>query len=397
MAWATRTKRAAGVVVLIAGLLYAGSGQVSFSPSLFEVGDEPWALVSTDVDGDGDFDLVTANHDTDDVTVLLNDGAGVFQEAGTSPEAVGSEPAGIAAADFDGDNRPDLAVSNNNGADITILLNQGGGDFAAPGTSPEPVAPGTGPRGIVAADFDGDNQVDLATANFGLGNVTVLLNAGSGDFSEPASSPVDVGSGPEGIVAGDFDGDGTVDLAVTNTIDGTVTVLIGGGSGDFTEDARSPVPVGSLPMGIVTDDFDGDGDPDLATANSFASQVAVLLTIPPPTPGPLTDCFGLTPTIVGSDEDDELTGTSGTDVIVGLGGDDVITSGGGNDRICGGDGDDSINSGGSADFIDGGPGDDVIYAGGGNDEITGGDGIDSCDGGGGSDSANSCEGLKRVP
>ena len=94
-------------------------------------------------------------------------------------------------------------------------------DFRQPATSPEHV--GIGPVGIVAVDLDGDTDRDLATANVSGGNVTILRNNGNGNFGEPASSPVPAGSFPSAIAAADLDGDTDQDLAVANQVSDDVT------------------------------------------------------------------------------------------------------------------------------------------------------------------------------
>lgn len=96
-------------------------------------------------------------------------------------------------------------------------------------------------------------------------------------------------------------------------------------------------------------------------------------------------CFGLVPTIVGTDGDDALRGTNGDDVIVGLGGDDVIDGLNGDDVVCGGAGDDVVRGGNGVDRLAGGFGDDRLDGGNGDDRLVGGPGADDLDGGRGAD------------
>jgi hypothetical protein len=192
----------------------------------------------------------------------------------SSPEAAGTDPYGIAAGDFDGDGDPDLGVVNSGSANVTILRNNGGGNFFEPNSSPEQV--GFFPIGIVAAELEGDPDTDLAVTNSGGfdRNVSILRNHGGGNFFENAKSPVPAGPDePRALVAADFDGDADRDLAVTQgTFGDSVVILRNTGGGNYIQPATSPEPIsGAWPYGIAAADFDVDGDPDLATANFLSS------------------------------------------------------------------------------------------------------------------------------
>ena len=117
-----------------------------------------------------------------------------FVQPASSPEPVGAIPVSVAPADLDGDGDQDLAVANVGPDNVTILRNNGAGNFFQPASSPE--ATGPHPEPVVAADLDGDGDQDLAAANGTFGNVTILRNNGAGNFFQPASSPEPVGDGP---------------------------------------------------------------------------------------------------------------------------------------------------------------------------------------------------------
>ena len=182
------------------------------------------------------------------VSVLLGDGAGGFGARQDYP--VGDYPSGIVAGDFDGDGDLDLAVLNYWDDDVSVLLGDGAGGSGSGRTIPW----GTGLLGVVAGDFDGDQDLDLAVTSYINDHVSVLLGDGAGGFGTRQDYPV--GDRPCGIVAGDFDGDRDLDLAVTRYFDAHVSVLLGDGAGAFGN--RVDCPVGDLPASIVAGDFNGD-------------------------------------------------------------------------------------------------------------------------------------------
>src|SRR5271157_1234108 len=155
-----------------------------------------------------------------------------FTPAPGSPFAAGSYPASVAVADFNGDGRLDLAVANEGSHNVTVLLGNGTGGFTAAPGSPFPA--GSSPISVAVGDFNGDGKPDLAIANEGGNNVTVLLGNGTGGFTAAPGSPFPVGTQPESVAVGDFNGDGKPDLAIANARSNTVTVLLGNGTGGFT-------------------------------------------------------------------------------------------------------------------------------------------------------------------
>ena len=252
-----------------------GSGDLAERSSSPETaGDLPWSVAAADFDGDTDQDLAVANNASSDVTILRNTGSGNFPHFGSSPEAAGEIPAAIAAADLDGDSDQDLAVVNSSPGDVTILRNNGSGNFTERASSPEDA--GDTPLSIATADLDGDLDRDLAIGNSGSGDVTIHLNNGSGNFTERASSPEAAGDNPNSVVAADFEDDGDQDLAVANGGSGDLTVLENNGSGNFTEPATSPETAGGNPTSVAALDFDADLDPDLAVANAVDANLTIL-------------------------------------------------------------------------------------------------------------------------
>ncbi len=257
-------------------LLGDGSGGFAPAPgSPVPVGSNPQGVVVGDFNGDGIADLAVANFSSNNVSILLGDGSGGFVPAPGSPVAVGSSPYSVAVGYFNADGIADLAVANNLANTVSILLGDGGGAFApAPGS---PIAVGGNPRGVSVGDFNGDGIADLAVANSNSDNVNILLGDGSGGFAPASGSPVTAGDGPQGVVVGDFNGDGIADLALPNFSSANVSILLGDGSGGFAPAPGSPVAVGSGPRSVAVADFNGDGIADLVVPNSSASNANILL------------------------------------------------------------------------------------------------------------------------
>ena len=226
------------------------------------VGTSPDSIAAGDFTGDNRLDLAVANSQDNTVSVLLGNGDGTFQPQVTY--AVGTSPDAIAVGDFNGDGRTDLAVANQYNNTVSVLLGNGDGTFQPQIT----YAVGNEPDAIVAGDFNGDGRTDLAVVSQGSwpnyqGTVSVLLGNGDGTFQPQVTYAV--GASPDAIVAGDFNGDGRIDLAVANENDDTVSVLLGNGDGTFQPQVT--YAVGRDPAAIVSGDFTGDGRADLAVVN----------------------------------------------------------------------------------------------------------------------------------
>lgn len=247
------------------------------------VGKAPVALVTGDFNTDSFNDLAVVNRDDNTVSILLNDGNGTFSAAQGSPIALGAGkiPVAVATGVFDENSgHLSLAVVNKGTGDLTLLQGDGKGGFVQ--ATGSPIAVGTSPVAIVAGTFNtkNDGHLDLAITNSQDNSITILLGDGKGNFTPASGSPVKLASNeksPVAIITKDFNLDGRTDLAIVNQDTNNIAILLANGDGTFTEAPGSPIAVGRSPVAITSADFDGDTHPDLAVANQADNTITILL------------------------------------------------------------------------------------------------------------------------
>jgi len=256
----------------------AASANFAADTGAFTTGNQPRSVAIGDINNDGKLDMVIANFSggtAGNVTILLGDGSGGFNPASGSPAAVGLGPLSVALADVNGDGKLDLVTANFNANTVSIRLGNGDGTFAAP-TSLS-IGAGAGPADVAIGDVNGDGRLDLVVADYTIGKVSVFLGNGAGGFTAATGSPLTVGTNPGSVVLADINGDGQLDIVTANAGSNNVTVLLGDGAGGFTAATGSPFSMGSAPYSVVAADVNGDGLPDLITANNGGNNVSVRL------------------------------------------------------------------------------------------------------------------------
>src|SRR5579871_2233269 len=224
----------------------------------FDLGPNPNALAVADFNGDGIADLVvTGNFGLE---TLLGNGDGTFQIS--APTTLGRAPSSVAAADLNGDGIPDLVVGDSTDNNVRVLLGNGDGTFQA-----GPIySTGSDPVRVLTVDLNGDGIPDVLTVNNRGNSVTVLLGNGDGSF-QPVGA-IAAGQVPTAAAVGDFNSDGIPDLAVIHpqaVTSSGLSILFGNGDGTF----QAPVNMsgGTSPWDVAAGDFDGDGLTDLAVSN----------------------------------------------------------------------------------------------------------------------------------
>jgi VCBS repeat protein len=274
-------QQSADVTVLL-GDGRGGFLQAKGSP--FQAGPHPNDLAVFDVNRDGKLDIAIPNHETKNVTVLLGDGRGGFAPAPGSPITVKTNPHPhtIAGGDLNRDGKLDLIIDDWQNNNLTLLFGKGDGSFDAPGVSvPVPPVPY---ENICTSDVNGDGKLDIITPAQRHNAITVLLGDGRGGFKQAAGSPFPCGKDPFFVSTGDFNGDRKADIAVA-TYSGSIrqpgsdglTVLLGDGSGAFKIAEGSPFQTGKAPVRLATGDINRDGQLDIAVVNLGSDDVTVLL------------------------------------------------------------------------------------------------------------------------
>ncbi len=238
------------------------------------------SLTVGDLRNDGRHDIVAGCQSASMVGVLLSNGDGTFRAIKTYTVSIGVTD--VAVGDFNGDGKPDVAVTNG-GTNVSVLTGSGSGTLKAAVT----FGTNFGASGVAAVDLNGDGKADIVTANNGdpfgipIPTISVLLSNGKSLFA--SRTDYSVGSGTDngaysGIAAADLTGNGMPDLIVpiTYAVPYEISILINKGKGTFAAPANYALPVS--PQSVVAGDFNNDHKTDIAVMNfGGTGSVSVLL------------------------------------------------------------------------------------------------------------------------
>jgi hypothetical protein len=245
--------------LLLGSIPTPAKAQLQFSAATnYSVGIAPTNVAVGDFNGDGKQDFAVANSGTSNVSILLGNADGTFQQA--VDFTAGNPVTFVAAGDFNHDGKPDLVVANGSANEISILLGKGDGTFELPVQYKTGIAADY----VEVGDFNNDKKPDLFVSAGG--SISILLGNGDGTFQNPILTTTP-GTASH-FAVGDFNGDGKLDVATGNATvyryvtDGSVFVLFGNGDGTFQAPVTSAV--GFQPDYLTAADFNKDGKADLA-------------------------------------------------------------------------------------------------------------------------------------
>jgi len=292
------------------------TGNISFAARVdFATSSIPHYVSIGDVDGDGKLDLAVACWSSNTVSVFRNTStSGNISFAARVDFATAQGPESVAIGDLDGDGKPDLAVANSSGY-VSVLRNTATSGNITSGSFATRVdfAAGQFAYSVVIGDLDADGKADLAVTNYNSNTVSVLRNtATSGNITSSSfAAHVDFATGgtPQNLAIGDLDGDGKPDLVVPNSASGVNTVSVfrnTATSGSITSGSfagKVDFATGAQPWSVAIGDLDGDGESDLAVANSAANSISILhntTAVAPPAVGTITQpsCVTATASVV---------------------------------------------------------------------------------------------------
>ena len=290
----------------------------------FVTGTLPRGVAIGDVDGDGKPDIVVGNQTSNTVSVFRNTGTPGSVTPGSFAAKVdfttGVDPIRVSLGDLDGDGKPDLVVGNYTSSTISVFRNTSVSGAITSGSFAAKVdfTTGTNPLGITTGDLDGDGKPDLVVTNNGSATVSVFRNTSTPGSITTGSLTTKIdfattGSNPYNVSIGDMDGDGKPDLVVANSTSNTVSVFKNTSvSGAITTGSFAPkvdFTTGVQPFNVAIGDMDGDGKPDLVVANNSSNTVSVFRnTVAAPGPAPTIANFNPTSGAVGTSV--TITGTN---------------------------------------------------------------------------------------
>ena len=263
--------------------VFLGNGDGTFSTSTeFPVGGttpQPNSVAVGFFNADTNLDIVTANQDSDEISVFLGNGDGTFSTSteftvgGTDPQ-----PNSVAVGNFNADTNLDIVTANLNSSEISIFLGNGDGTFS---TSTEFTVGGTDPfpTSVAVGNFNADTNLDIVTANGDSEEISIFLGNGDGTFATSTEFPVGgTDPFPTSVAVGFFNADTNLDIVTANQISDEISVFLGNGDGTFATSTEFPIGgTDPTPPSVAVGFFNADTNLDIVTANLFTGEISIFL------------------------------------------------------------------------------------------------------------------------
>ena len=235
----------------------------------------PWCVTVADFNTDGRVDIAVANYETLNVGILLGYGNGSFAPVETYPAGDGSTPYCIRIGDFNNDNISDIAVANYGTNNIVVLFGFGDGSFLL--GSPYSTGTASVPYGLVSGDFNKDGRLDIAVANQRSSTIGILLGDDSQPFAGITQYSTGNGSKPHSVALGHFNNDSWLDVVVANSGTDSVGILLGRNHGNLSDIQPYSTGNGSAPYSVAVAHFNNDTHLDIVVTNSETNNIGILL------------------------------------------------------------------------------------------------------------------------
>ncbi|CAF1308453.1 unnamed protein product [Adineta steineri] len=254
-----------------------GNGNDTFTHyQIFSLGSSrPLSLTAGDFNEDNNMDLAVVTYGTNSVNILLGFGNGSFQNQITYFTGYDSVPSSLQIGDFNKDNHLDIVVANSGTNNIGIFFGYGNGTFMNQTTYT--TTSNSNPSSIVVADFNNDNQLDIAVTNTGIGSLGIFFGQNNGTFAVQTLYYMGFNVYPRYITADDFNKDNACDIAIIDSENDRIYVFLGYGNGSFSTITTYDTTSGSTPYWMIVTDFNKNNQSDAVIANYEDDTIFVLL------------------------------------------------------------------------------------------------------------------------
>ena len=258
--------------------LFLGNGdgtfqhQIEFSTGNFSM---PTFLIANDFNNDSINDVAVSNKNADNIGILYGYGNGTFRSIRTFTTGAGSSPQCIRSGDFNNDNILDISVASPGTNYIMILYGLRDGDFMLGPSYSTGQKSGTLSMGV--GDFNNDDKLDIATANFLMDDIGIHMSYGYQPYGGVLAFSTGTGSSPCSVAVSDFNNDSNSDVVVANYGTNTVGILFGYGNGKFSNIITHSVGATARPIVVSVGDINNDNRSDIVVVNSQANNIYILM------------------------------------------------------------------------------------------------------------------------
>jgi hypothetical protein len=235
---------------------------------------QPRSLAVGDFNNDKKIDITVANSGRDTIAIFLSHGDGTFENEETYPTGFGSSPYSIVVSDFNNDNYIDIVVANYGNNNIGIFLGYGDGTFASQNVF---FTGSSRPLFIATGDFNKDNKLDIAVVDYSTESIGIFLGNSDGSFQLQTTYSTGYDSLLYSLTVGDFDQDNHLDIAVANYGTNNIGIFLGYGNETFASQNTYKTPKNSNPSSVAVGDVNNDNHLDIVVSNYNTGTIGTLL------------------------------------------------------------------------------------------------------------------------